>query len=227
MSGGTLAIMAIAVVIIIAIVVMSSAAERRRSEALEGWAGERGWRYDRERPELVDRFSGTPFQSGRSNAKARHVLTADHRGHRVLAFEYSYTTTSHNGQQPITIAHSYGVVTVGTPRTPVMEIRNAHLGQTLLKLLGMHEFQAGDPAFDNIFWIATEDSAFALAVLAPEVRAWLLERAEQRIPFRFTGDHLLTWFTGTLEPEDAVSSADTLIDLLEKVPSQAWEGTPS
>ncbi|MFE1168503.1 hypothetical protein [Nocardiopsis sp. NPDC058789] len=227
MSGGTLAIMMIAVVIVIAIVVMSSAAERQRAEYLETWARERGWSYERERPELTYRFHGTPFRSGRSNAKARHVLTADHRGHRVLAFEYSYTTTSHNGQNTTTTTHCFNVVAVGTPRTSVLEVRNEHLGHTLLGLLGVHDLQVGEPTFDGTFRITAQDDAFALAVLGPELRAWLLAGAEERVPFRFTGDHLMTWGSGRIEPDAVVTDADTLIDLLEKVPAQAWEGTPS
>lgn len=225
MSGGTLTIMAIVVVIIVALVMMSSAAERRRSEALEAWAGERGWTYDRERPELVARFSGTPFQRGRSDAKARHVLTAEHGGHGVLAFEYSYTTTSYDGQNTSTTKYCFGIVALSTPRTPTLEVRNEHFGHTLLGLLGVHDLQVGEPTFDETFRIATEDDAFALAVLGPELRAWLLERAEERIPFRFTGDHLLTWYTGALEPEKTVAAADTLIGLMERVPAQVWEGT--
>ncbi|GAA1465351.1 hypothetical protein NE857_16410 [Nocardiopsis exhalans] len=33
---------------------------------------------------------------------------------------------------------------------------------------------------------------FALAVLGPELQAWLLGRVEERVPFRFTGQHLLS-----------------------------------
>jgi hypothetical protein len=227
MSGGAIvALMAIAVVVIIAIAVMSSAAERERVEALEAWARDRGWTYDRERPELVDRFSGTPFQSGRSNAKAKHVLCADYRGHRVLAYEYTYTTTSYSGQTPTTTTHHHSVVAVGTPRTPVLEVRTEHFGHTLLSLLGVHDLQVGEQVFDDTFRIATEDDAFALAVLGPQLQAWLLERVDERVPFRFTGEHLLRWTGGKLDPEAAVSGADTLIDLLDLVPSQVWEGTP-
>ncbi|MFE9243740.1 hypothetical protein [Nocardiopsis sp. NPDC006938] len=225
MSGGTLAILAIAVVIIIAIAVMASAAERQRAEALESWARERGWNYDRERPELVDRFSGTPFRSGRSNAKARHVLTADHRGQRVLAFEYSYTTTSHNGQNTTTTTHCFTVVTVSTPATPVLEVRLEHLGHALLGLVGVHDLQVGERVFDQAFRITAQEDAFALAVLEPVVRAWLLEDPEGRVPFRFSGDHLLGWSSGRIDPDTVVAGADTLIDLVERVPAQVWEGT--
>ncbi|WP_017580328.1 type III secretion system chaperone family protein [Nocardiopsis valliformis] len=226
MSGGAIALMVIAVIVIIAVAVVASAAERERMEALVAWARERGWTYDKERPELVDRFSGTPFQSGRSNAKAKHVLCADHRGHRVLAYEYTYTTTSHNGQTSTTTAHHYGIVVVGTPLTPVLEVRTEHFGHILLGLLGVHDLQVGEQTFDDTFRIATEDDAFALTVLGPELQAWLLERVEERGPFRFSGQHLLSWTSGKLDPDAVVARADTLIDLLERVPAQVWEGTP-
>ncbi|WP_017586359.1 hypothetical protein [Nocardiopsis ganjiahuensis] len=225
MSGGAVAFMAIAVVVIIVIAVMSAAAERERAEALAAWAREHGWNYDRERPELVDRFGGTPFLSGRSNAKAKHVLCADHRGHRVLAYEYTYTTTSHNGQTTTTTTHRYTIVALSTPPTPVLEVKAEHFGHTLLGLLGVHDLQVGEQAFDDTFRIAAQDDAFALAVLSPQLRAWLLERAQERAPFRFTGGHVLAWSTGRLEPDAVVAGADTLVDLLEQVPAQVWEGT--
>jgi hypothetical protein len=227
MSGGAIALMVIVAVVIIAVTVMASAAERERVEALMAWARERGWTYDKERPELVDRFSGTPFRSGRSNARAKHVLCADHRGHRVLAYEYSYTTTSHNGQTSTTTTHHYGIVAVATPTTPVLEVKTEHLGHTLLGLLGVHDLQVGEQAFDDTFRIATEDDSFALAVLDPELRSWLLERVGERAPFRFTGRHLLSWTSGKLDPDAVVARADTLTDLLERVPARVWEGTAS
>lgn len=226
MSGGAIALIVIAAVVIIAVAVMASAAERERVEALVAWARDHGWNYDKERPELVDRFSGTPFQSGRSNAKAKHVLCADHRGHRVLAYEYTYTTTSHNGQTSTTTTHHHSIVAVATPHTPVLEVKTEHFGHTLLGLLGVHDLQVGEQTFDDTFRIAAEDDAFALAVLGPELRAWLLERVEERVPFRFSGEHLLRWSSGKLDPDAVVSDADTLIDLLERVPAQVWEGTP-
>ncbi len=225
MSGGAVVFMAIVVVVIIVIAVMSSAAERERVEALEAWARDRGWNYDRERPELVDRFSGTPFQSGRSNAKAKHVLCAEHRGHRVLAYEYTYTTTTYNGQSSTTTTHVHSIVALATPHTPVLEVKTEHFGHALLGLLGVHDLQVGERTFDDTFRIAAEDDAFALAVLGPELRAWLLERVEERVPFRFAGDHVLAWTTGRIDPEAVVAKADTLVDLLERVPAQVWEGT--
>ncbi|MGW9557544.1 hypothetical protein ACWGSK_23885 [Nocardiopsis sp. NPDC055551] len=220
MSGGVLALLAIAVVIIIAISVMSAAAERERAGVLRGWAGGRGWGYDRERPELADRFAGAPFRRAPSNARAVHVLSAEHRGHRVLAYEYTYTTCGQDGRSaPST--HRFPVVVVPTPCTPVLQVR-AVAGPTLP---GAGRVRVGESTFDETFEVRCADEVFARALLDERVRAWLLEAPGERAGFRFTGEYLLTWGEGRLEGDEAVAMADRLIDLLEHVPIGVWEGT--
>lgn len=219
MSGGVLALLAIAVVIIIVISVMSAAAERERAGVLRGWAGGRGWGYDRERPELVDRFAGAPFRRVPSNARAVHVLSARHRGHRVLAYEYTYTTCGQDGRSaPST--HRFPVVVVPTPCTRVLQVR-AEAGPALP---GAGRVRVGGSTFDEVFEVRCAEEAFARALLDERVRAWLLEAPEERAGFRFTGEFLLTWGEGRLEGEEAVAMADRLIDLLERVPVGVWEG---
>lgn len=220
MSGGVLALLAIAVVIIIAISVMSAAAERERAGTLRVWADGRGWGYDRERPELADRFAGAPFRRAPSNARAVHVLSAEYRGHRVLAYEYVYTACGRDGRSaPST--HRFPVLVVSTPHTPVLQVR-AEAGPALP---GAGRVRMGGPAFDEVFEVRCADEAFARALLDERVRAWLLEAPEERAGFRFTGEHLLTWGEGLLEAEAAVAMADRLIDLLERVPAGVWEGS--
>lgn len=224
MSGGVLALLAIAVVVIIALALMSGAAERARGEVLQVWARERGWGFDRERPELVDRFAGVPFKEGPSNAKAVHVLSAEHRGRRVLAYEYSYTSSGEDGRGA-TAVHRFSIVAVVTPPTPVLEVYVEHVGCAVSGGPDVHGLRLGDGSFDEVFGVCCDDDVFAAAVLNPPMRAWLLERPEERAPFRFIGDYLLTWGEGGLEPDGVVASADVLIDLLERVPDQVWDGT--
>lgn len=220
MSGGVLALLAIAVVIIIAISVMSAAAERERAGVLRGWAGGRGWGYDRERPELADRFTGAPFRRAPSNARAVHVLSAEHRGHRVLAYEYTYTTCGPDGRSaPST--HRFPVVVVPTPTVPVLQVCAAEAGPDLA---GVGRVRVDEPAFDETFEVRCADEVFARALLDGRVRAWLSGAPEERAGFRFTGEHLVTWGEGRLEGEEAVAMADRLIDLLEHVPAGVWEG---
>lgn len=220
MSGGVLALLAVVIVVIVAMALMNGAADRERGEVLRVWARERGWGYDRERPELVDRFAGAPFRRGPSDARAVHVLSAEHRGRRVLAYEYSYSVCE--GGRGRARVYRFCVVAVLTPPTAMLEVR---AGQKGCDSWGGRRVRVGDEGFDEVFGVCGDDEAFAGAVLDGRVRAWLLERPGERAPFRFIGDYLLTWSEGGLDPEVAVARADVLVDLLERVPAGVWEGT--
>lgn len=220
MSGGVLALLAVVVVIIVAVALLNGAADRERGEALRVWARERGWGYDRERPELVDRFAGAPFKREPSDARALHVLSAEHRGRRVLAYEYSYSVCA--GGRERARVHRFCVVAVLTPPTAMLEVR---VGDAGCGSSGGRGVRVGDEAFEEVFGVCGDDEAFAAAVLDARIRAWLLERPGERAPFRFIGDHLLTWGEGGLEAEAVVARADVLVDLLERVPAGVWEGT--
>lgn len=217
MSGGVLALLAVVVVVIVAAALINGAADRERGEALRVWARDRGWGYDRERPELVDRFVGAPFKQGPSDARALHVLSAQHRGRRVLAYEYSYSVCA--GGRGRARVHRFCVVAVLTPPTAMLEVRAGDAG---CGSPGGRGVRVGDEAFTEVFGVRGDDEAFAVAVLDSRVRAWLLERPDERAPFRFVGDHLLTWDEGGLEAEAVVARVDVLVDLLERIPTETW-----
>ncbi|MDT0331934.1 hypothetical protein [Nocardiopsis lambiniae] len=218
---GAVVVLAVAV---IAFRVVGTVPERRHCERLAARARRQGWSYDRERPELVDRFAGYPFVERRSNAHARHVLCAQVRGRRVMAYEYSYNTSHHDGRRTTTTAHVHTIVAVALPaRSPMVEVRTEDTGSPHPGAVGAHDLKVGDPVFDGRFLIATDDADFARAVLGERVRAALSERgADVPVPFRFAGTHLLSWEDRELDPERVVGRADALIDLLERVPDTAW-----
>src|SRR5699024_11709735 len=82
MEGSLVVLMAVVVLVVVAVFPpIRSSKDRQRSQRLVAFAQSKGWHYDHERPELVDRFKGAPFVEGRSNARARHVLCTQMRGH--------------------------------------------------------------------------------------------------------------------------------------------------
>ncbi|WP_047867434.1 hypothetical protein [Nocardiopsis sp. RV163] len=201
--------------------VAGSAADRRRSRGLSLWASREGWRYDRERPELVDRFEGAPFLERRSNARARHVLCAELRGRRVLAYEYGYAAP-HPQQRHRTVAHVYTVVAVALPAgVPLLQAEEVGTGAPQPRTDGASAWTAGEAAFDERFAVVTDDGAFAAAVLGEPVREWLLSRGGV-CPFRLGGRYLLAWERGPLETARVRERADAAIGLLERVPSGVW-----
>ncbi|MEU5854058.1 hypothetical protein ABZ799_01900 [Nocardiopsis dassonvillei] len=227
METTTVLVLVIAALVVVGVVgaaVAGSAAERRRSRGLTLWASREGWRYDRERPELVDRFEGVPFLERRSNARARHVLCAELRGRRVLAYEYGYTAP-HPQQRHRTVAHVYTVVAVALPAgVPLLQVEEVETGAGAPqpRTSGARAWSAGEAAFDERFAVVAADGAFAATVLGEPVREWLLSR-EGVCPFRFGGRYLVAWERGPLETGRVRERADAAISLLERVPAGVWE----
>ncbi|MFD6948613.1 hypothetical protein A6A08_18165 [Nocardiopsis sp. TSRI0078] len=220
-----LVIVALTVVGVGAMAVAGTAAERHRSRALAAWARCRGWRYDRERPELVDRFDGVPFLERRSNARTRHVLCAERRGRRVMAYEYGYTAP-HPQHHNRTVTHVYTVVAAALPEAvPLLQVEEVGASPAPpLPVAGAHPWISGQAGFDKRFRVATDGDAFPGTVLGQDTRAWLLSR-QGPVPFRFGGRYLLSWERGRLDTERVQARADAVIDLLERIPAGVWEGT--
>ncbi|RNL82140.1 hypothetical protein EFW17_20370 [Halostreptopolyspora alba] len=198
--------------------------QRKRVAELAAWADSNGWHYERWRPDLVDRFAGYPFGRGHRR-RAQHALTRTHRGHRVLAFEYGYTTTGGRNNSNTTY-HEVVAVPVPTPK-PVLEVTREHIGHKILGLVGVHDLQLGNERFDSTFRIHTEDDRFAHAVLNQDMMEWLLSEARTRdVNIRIDGEHLITWRRGTLDADNIPADADFVVDFLEHVPASVWERAP-
>lgn len=225
MEGSLVVLVAVVVMIVVAVLTPTrSSRDRKRSQNLVAFARSSGWRYDHERPELVDRFEGEPFVEGRSNARARHVLCGQVRGHRVLAFEYTYSSGS-AGRSVKTVSHTYTVVTVAVPgSTPVLEVRPAK-DPGPVPARG-REVPTGQECFDEAFRVWTTDPAFAETVLGEELRARLVEHPAGRVPFRLANACLLSWEPRRLEPELVRARALAMVDLLGCVPARVWRATP-
>ncbi|MGW9347673.1 hypothetical protein [Nocardiopsis flavescens] len=218
---GVLVLVAVAVV---ASRVVGAVPERKHCERLAAWAREHGWSYDRERPELVDRFEGDPFVERRSNARARHVLCARPGGRAVTAYEYSYATSRHDGRDTVTTGHVHTVVAVALPvPVPAVEVRARGAASPQPPAAGVREAAVGDAAFDAAFTVAAADEGFARRVLDEGVRAHLVRAGGAvPVPFRFAGTHLLTWQDRAMDPGAAAQAADALVELLERVPAAVW-----
>lgn len=218
---GAVVLLAAAVVVLR---VAGAAPERRRSAHLAAWAREHGWDYDRERPELVDRFEGQPFVERRSNARARHVLCSRAGGRPVTAYEYSYTASHHDGHGTATTEHVHTVVAVALPGpVPVVEVRAEDAGHLHLGTVGVRDVRVGGADFDGAFYVAASEEGFARRVLDGRVRSHLLGSGGAAVPFRFAGTHLLSWEDGALDPGRAAARARALLELVELVPPAVWD----
>ncbi|MBB4930717.1 hypothetical protein F4561_001537 [Lipingzhangella halophila] len=196
---------------------------RKRVAALREWANQQGWHYEHWRPDLAERFSGYPFGRGRRR-RVQHVLTGTHRGHEVLAFEHSYTTSGGRNNSSTTF-HEVVAVPIPTPR-PFLEVTREHFGHKLLGLVGVHDLQLSNERFNSTFRIRTSNDQFARHVLNKDMTEWLLADGRARqVGIRFDGSYLVTWRRGPLDADNIPADADFLIDVLERVPAPAWETT--
>ncbi len=198
------------------------ARHRSRASELQAWAASHGWGYVERDAALGERFLGEPFGRGYARTGV-HVLTGEHRGHRVLAFEYRFREPSGTlGQSRRTIGYRYPAVAVPTPAPrPVLQVGREHPGTRILSAIGLDDWQLGDEAFDRAFRVRMADAAFARDVLHPLMVQWLLADGRS-LPFRFERADLVCWQRGGLRPERALGMADYLVDVLDRVPQGGW-----
>lgn len=208
----------VAVVVILAV---QANRERERREEYARWANEYDWQYDPQRSDLVGHFSGTPFVRG---GRVRHALSGIHRGHEVLAFEYSYTT-SNGGNPPSSTTHYYLVCAVRLPQTrPKLQVTQEHFGHSFLRVFGVDDLQLDNDAFNDTFRISTDDENFARHVLDHDLMRWMLDDTRSSAtPFRIEGDSLLAWSATKLTIPAMQSVVDYEIDLLERFPQSVWD----
>lgn len=225
MEGSLVVLMAVVVLVVVAVFPpIRSSKDRQRSQRLVAFAQSKGWHYDHERPELVDRFEGAPFVEGRSNARARHVLCTQMRGHRVLAFEYTYSFGP-AGRSVETVLHTHTVVTVAVPgNTPVVEVRSVK-DPGAAPVHGSR-VGTGEERFDEVFRVWSTDPGFAESVLGEEVRALLLGHPSGYVPLRLAGAHAVSWEPRQLEAEFVQMRASAMVDLLKCVPGRVWQAMP-
>ncbi|WP_052745581.1 type III secretion system chaperone family protein [Allosalinactinospora lopnorensis] len=223
------AVAGILVFVVVAVVALSVSTwlHRRKVAALTEWARQRGWQYTEKRPDLVNRFSGAPFGRGRGR-RVQHVLSGTHRGHRVLAFEYRYTTRSGSGEDSSSRTHHHQITAIPLPAArPTLEVSREHFGHKLLEFVGIHDLRLPNERFNAAFRIRTENDQFAHDVLHPHMTEWMLtDERIRNLTLRFNGDHLLAWQRGKFDSDNAARAADYLIDVLERVPAHVWAQAP-
>ncbi|QVQ53333.1 hypothetical protein J4H86_06080 [Spiractinospora alimapuensis] len=221
----TVALIALVAVGVVVVLAMQASRERQRREEYAQWASQYDWEYTPERSDLARQFSGTPFVRG---GKVRHVLSGTHRDREVLAFEYSYTTST-GGNPPSSTTHFYLVAAVRLPRArPTLEVTQEHLGHSIMRVFGVDDLQLDNGEFNQAFRISADDDGFARHALDHDVMRWMLnDPRAMETPFRIEGDTLLAWKATRLTIPEMQALIDYQIDLLEQFSQDVWNDGPS
>lgn len=219
------ALLVIAAVVVVGLVLyFQYQAHKKKVAAFTALARERGWHYTERDRGLATRFVGTPFGEGHGR-DARHALRGSHRGHEMLAFEYSYKETTGSGDDRKTETYRYTVVSIGLPAPmPTLQVNREGLGRKLLGFVGVRDLQLESEEFNKAFHIRAENDKFAYDVLHPRMMEWMLadERALST-PFRFERGDLVTWQEGRIDVSDVDWMSNYVCDVVERVPSFVWK----
>jgi hypothetical protein len=187
------------------------------AESLQQVAHRRGWRYLDESPEHA--YEGTPFGEGR-NRRACSVVSGEHRGRKLRAFEYAYD--SGGGESAQRVCHT--VVVVNLPgASPTLEVTLEHARRQLPGPVGVHDLELGSERFNVRFRVRTDDDRFAYDVLHPRTMEWMLDDPRATaFSVRFDGAALICWEPGALDVGRLLAMIDYACDHLDRVPDYAW-----
>lgn len=193
--------------------------KRERRDAYSELARQLGWQYSKGDRGLAQKYSGQPFDGARWK-NAEHVFRGGYRGRQLTAFEFSFrmeATDRHGDERTETVLYQVLAIRLSEQR-PRLEIGERGFFGGLLRSIGVKIKDIGDPAFDEVFAVSTDDLEFANVVLTDDVRSWLLADGRARdTPLRIDGGEIVTWRKGPLDPADLQCRADFLCDLLDRV----------
>lgn len=191
------------------------------------FAQQRGWAYQPENNGFADRFSGhAPFPTVGQNLFIRHLLSGEYRGRQFSCFQYGRKHdrpggTTSDRTRTFEYFHVYALLTPAS--RPTLQVTRAGVGSKIAAKFGRHDFQTGNPPFDEAFTVDTDNDRFAADVLHPGMTQWLLaDPRAPRSPFRFERNELVAWLDGVMEPGMIEPALDYLGHVLDLVPKSVW-----
>lgn len=194
--------------------------EREWRAKLAAFAAANRWNYVQQDNNYRGRFLGLPFSLTRM-ANINNIFTGTHRGRYLFACEFVYTTSSGDTQQ----THYYTVVAVATPAArPTLQVTRENTKTGLLDTFGIRDLQLESTAFNDAYYVKTENERFAYDVLHPRMMEFLLaDQRAWRWPFRFERSDLVTWESGRLDPNKLLWMLDFMSDIADRVPEFIWK----
>ena len=153
------------------------------------------------------------------NATVKHVMTGDLDGRPITVFESSYMM--YTGQTMMQVA--YTVYAVDAPNWPSTHITSRNwFGRIALKLGRQPGLLLDNPQFNSRFKVRTENDDFAIALLSPEMQAFMLQKMNVR--WRITDSRVCLCYSGTLKPQRLTASLERMRQFWALVPDEleAW-----
>jgi hypothetical protein len=212
--GGFAVLLAIAVLVVY--LGFRKAIERRKQ--LAAYAAAHGWRYEREQPLLVDRFSGPPFGIGESR-RAYNALFGSHRDRDLVSFDYEYETRTVDGKQTETHVFSVLGMNMGVLMPPLRVDPEGFLDRFVGHLFG-GDIDLESEEFNSAFSVNCPDRRFASDVLHPRMMQYLLQY--RQLGWRFEQDSMLVIAEGHRPPAQIDATIEVMDGITSLVPDFVW-----
>ncbi len=210
--GGLAVLLAIAVLVVV--LVGRKAAERRK--AFIAYAAARGWRYEREQPLLVGRFTGAPFGIGEAR-RAYNVLYGQHDGRELVSFDYEYAVKGADGKRRRQVFSVLGL-NMGVPMMPLRVDPEGWLDRFVGRFTGDIDMESAE--FNAAFSVSCPDRKFATDVLHPRMMEYLLRY--RSFGWRFEQDSMLVFAPGARTPQQIDATITVMDGITDLVPEFVW-----
>jgi len=148
-------------------------------------------------------------------ASIRHIYEGSLDGRPIEIFQSSYMVST--GQAMIQVAHT--IYTVEAPAWPATQIAARNwFGRLIRKLRRPTGLELDDPEFNRLFRLKTDDDDFAIALLSPDMQAFMLSKTS--VKWRITPGRLFMIYNGTLNADRMEASLQRLRRFWEFVPTE-------
>ncbi len=212
-----------AAVVAVAVAAYAWWADQRRRELLMAFCRSKGWAFALEDPSLVDRWSGTPFGVGQRR-RARQVVSGTDRRRPLVAFDYSYVTSSSDTSgRRSEQTHHFAVVVLALPTwLPRLQLTPENLLTRAASAIGLDpDIDLESEDFNRRYRVTSRQPKFASDVLTPRTMQALL--AQPAGAMRVDGNALVGWESGRLEPVRLLARLTLLHTLLDGIPPFVWK----
>ena len=221
MAFGILAVFAL-LALFVTYAIYAYKKNQARIASLVGLCRSNGWQFSPHDPfGLPQRWGGTPFDSGYAR-HAQNVVTGEHNGHPLVAFDYSYkedSTDSKGNRQ--TRTYHFGVVALGMPcALPELHVGPEGVFSRIGKAIGVQDIELESEEFNRRFRVRCPDPKLATDILTPRTMETLL--ANGKIRFRLVGADAVAYESGLLDPVEVLRAAHVLSAVVDGVPSFVW-----